>query len=62
TLAGRADRRTRLLAAVLPSSVLLRWRTRAADTSTRLVTANGLVRQRLLRWDPRRLVAGRLAR
>ena len=61
-LAGRADRRTRLLAAVLPPSVLLRWRTRVADTSARLVTATGLVRGRLLRWDPRRLVAGRLAR
>ncbi|MGW9194905.1 transglutaminase family protein [Micromonospora chersina] len=61
-LAARADRRTRLLAAVLPPSVLLRWRTALTDRSTRLVTTTGQVRQRLLRWNPRRLLAGRPAR
>ncbi|MEU1685105.1 DUF3488 and transglutaminase-like domain-containing protein [Micromonospora sp. NPDC005707] len=61
-LAARADRRTRLLAALLPPSVLLRWRTALTDRSTRLVTTTGQVRQRLLRWNPRRLLAGRPAR
>lgn len=61
-LAARADRRTRLLAALLPPSVLLRWRTALTERSTRLVTTTGQVRQRMLRWDPRRLLAGRPAR
>ncbi|WNM37603.1 DUF3488 and transglutaminase-like domain-containing protein [Micromonospora halotolerans] len=61
-LAGQADRRTRLLAALLPPSVLLRWRTALTERSTRLVTTTGQVRQRMLRWDPRRFLAGRPAR
>ncbi|MFG2055812.1 DUF3488 and DUF4129 domain-containing transglutaminase family protein [Micromonospora sp. NPDC048930] len=61
-LAARADRRTRIMAALLPPSVLLRWRTAVADRSTRLVTTGGQVRNRLLRWNPRRLLAGRPAR
>ncbi|RKN50799.1 transglutaminaseTgpA domain-containing protein [Micromonospora endolithica] len=61
-LAAQADRRTRLVAAVLPPSVLLRWKTAAADTSSRLVTGYGHTRHRLTRWSPRRLLAGRLAR
>ncbi|MEH1102057.1 transglutaminase TgpA family protein [Micromonospora sp. CPCC 205561] len=61
-LAARADRRTRLVAAVLPPSVLLRWRTATAEASSRLVTTGGRARQRLLRWNPRRLLAGRMAR
>ncbi|WP_406042623.1 DUF3488 and transglutaminase-like domain-containing protein [Micromonospora sp. NBC_00898] len=61
-LAARADRRTRLLAAMLPPSVLLRWRRAISDASTRLVAAGGQVRQRMVRWSPRRLLAGRLAR
>ncbi|MFC0030470.1 DUF3488 and DUF4129 domain-containing transglutaminase family protein [Micromonospora chaiyaphumensis] len=61
-LAARANRRTRLLAALLPPSVLLRWRTALTERSTRLVTTTGQVRQRLLRWNPRRLLAGRPAR
>ncbi|NES54244.1 transglutaminase domain-containing protein [Micromonospora sp. PPF5-6] len=62
TLAARADRRTRIMATVLPPSVLLRWRTAVADRSTRLVTTTGRLRDRLLRWNPRRLLAGRPAR
>ncbi|MCW3843265.1 DUF3488 and transglutaminase-like domain-containing protein [Micromonospora yasonensis] len=62
TLAARADRRTRIMAALLPPSVLLRWRTAVADRSSRLVTTTGRVRDRLLRWNPRRLLAGRPAR
>ncbi|MFG1777298.1 DUF3488 and DUF4129 domain-containing transglutaminase family protein [Micromonospora sp. NPDC049048] len=61
-LAAQSDRRTRLLAAVLPPSVLLRWRTGTAEASSRLVAAGGRARHRLLRWNPRRLLAGRLAR
>ncbi|MGI5519497.1 transglutaminase TgpA family protein [Micromonospora sp. CA-259024] len=61
-LAARADRRTRLIAAVLPPSVLLRWRTALADTSGRAVALTGRARYRLLRWNPRRLLADRAAR
>ncbi|MEU8390679.1 DUF3488 and transglutaminase-like domain-containing protein [Micromonospora sp. NPDC048843] len=61
-LATRADRRTRLLAAVLPPSVLLRWRTTMADRSGRMVALTGQARYRLLRWNPRRLLADRAAR
>ncbi|MET8321430.1 DUF3488 and transglutaminase-like domain-containing protein [Micromonospora sp. NPDC005189] len=62
TLAARANRRTRLLAAVLPPSVLLRWRTTLADTSGRMAALTGRARYRLLRWNPRRLLADRAAR
>ncbi|MFV2110919.1 DUF3488 and DUF4129 domain-containing transglutaminase family protein [Micromonospora sp. LOL_025] len=61
-LAAQTNRRTRLVAAVLPPSVLLRWRTGTAEASSRLVAAGGRARHRLLRWNPRRLVAGRMAR
>ncbi|MCW3817363.1 DUF3488 and transglutaminase-like domain-containing protein [Micromonospora sp. DR5-3] len=61
-LAARADRRTRIMAALLPPSVLLRWRTTMSERSAQLVTVSGQVRQRLLRWSPRRLLAGRPAR
>ncbi|MFG1917721.1 transglutaminaseTgpA domain-containing protein [Micromonospora sp. NPDC048898] len=61
-LAAQADRRTRLVAAVLPPSVLLRWRTTLADTSGRLAALTGRARYRLLRWNPRRLLADRAAR
>ncbi|WBB80011.1 transglutaminaseTgpA domain-containing protein [Micromonospora sp. WMMD882] len=61
-LGAQADRRTRFVATTLPPSVLLRWRTALTDTSTRLVTATGRLRTRLLRWNPRRLLAGRPAR
>ncbi|MFU8872535.1 transglutaminase TgpA family protein [Micromonospora sp. SL4-19] len=61
-LAARVDRRTRIMAALLPPSVLLRWRIAVAERSARLVATGGEVRQRLLRWNPRRLMAGRPAR
>ncbi|MFD6680432.1 transglutaminase TgpA family protein [Micromonospora parva] len=61
-LATRADRRTRLLATVLPPSVLLRWRTTLADRSSRMVAFTGRARYRLLRWNPRRMLADRAAR
>ncbi|MFG1674873.1 DUF3488 and DUF4129 domain-containing transglutaminase family protein [Micromonospora sp. NPDC049282] len=61
-LVARASRRTRLLAAVLPPSVLIRWRTTLAERSARLVTTSGQARQWMLRWSPRRLLASRPAR
>ncbi|MER5701898.1 transglutaminase domain-containing protein, partial [Micromonospora sp. NPDC002296] len=61
-LAARADRRTRLLAAALPPSVLLPWRTAVSDTSSRMVATAGDARYRLLRWSPRRLLASRTGR
>ncbi|WP_433529194.1 transglutaminase TgpA family protein [Micromonospora sp. CA-263727] len=61
-LAGRADRRTRLVAAVLPPSVLQRWRTAVADGSSRLVASGGQLRYRLLRFSPRRVIANRTGR
>ncbi|WP_326556763.1 transglutaminase TgpA family protein [Micromonospora sp. NBC_01796] len=62
SLSARADRRTRLLAAVLPPSVLLRWRLAIMDGSGRFVTANSQLREGMLRWSPRRLLANRAAR
>lgn len=61
-LTDRADRRTRFVAATLPPSVLLRWRTTVGDTSSRLVAASGRARSRLLRWSPRRLLTTRPTR
>ncbi|MDH6462504.1 transglutaminase-like putative cysteine protease [Micromonospora sp. A200] len=61
-LAARSDRRTRFLATVLPPSVLLRWRLTVADSSSRLVASGGRTRSRLLRWNPRRLLADRATR
>ncbi|MGC4895881.1 transglutaminase TgpA family protein [Micromonospora sp. DT31] len=62
-LSAGADRRTRLRAALLPPSVVLRWRTALAERSAQVVTTSGAARQRMLRWSPRRLLAaGRPAR
>ncbi|WP_229400219.1 transglutaminase family protein [Micromonospora okii] len=58
-LAGRAGRRARVVAAVLPPSVLLHWRTAVTDATSRLVTRAGDARYRLLRWTPRRLLSSR---
>ncbi|MEJ3743719.1 DUF3488 and transglutaminase-like domain-containing protein [Actinomycetes bacterium KLBMP 9797] len=56
-LRAQAGRRTRLAAAVLPPSVLLRWRLAIVDTSIGLMSAGGRIRERLLRFSPRRLLA-----
>ncbi|RKR87204.1 transglutaminase superfamily protein [Micromonospora pisi] len=61
SLAARADRRTRLMATVLPPSVLLQWRLAVMDGSERFVAATGRFRDGLLRWSPRRLLANRTA-
>ncbi|MDG4827093.1 DUF3488 and transglutaminase-like domain-containing protein [Asanoa sp. WMMD1127] len=58
-LAGRATRRTRLVAAVFPPSVLGRWRGALVDASTGVLTAMSRVRERLGRLSPRRLLTNR---
>jgi hypothetical protein len=58
-LARSATRRTRLVARLMPPSVLLRWRLAIADTSVRWVGIFGRGRDILLRWSPRRLLAQR---
>lgn len=58
-LARSANRRTRLMAVLMPPSVLLRWRLALADTSARWVTAFGRLRDVLARWSPRRLLPHR---
>jgi hypothetical protein len=56
-LARSANRRTRLTAAVMPPSVLLRWRLSLSDTSARFVGAASRLRDSLARFNPRRLLA-----
>lgn len=56
-LARSANRRTRLVAAVMPPSVLLRWRLGLADLSARFAGAAGRLRESLSRFSPRRLLA-----
>jgi transglutaminase-like putative cysteine protease len=62
SMARSSGRKVRLMAAVLPPSVLLRWRLAIMDGSGRLVAAFGRGRDALLRWSPRRLIAGRAGR
>jgi transglutaminase-like putative cysteine protease len=59
SLSEKATRRTRVLAVVLPPSVLARWRTAVVDVTTSVVATTGTVRDRLLRWSPRRLLTNR---
>ncbi|HEX5541601.1 MAG TPA: DUF3488 and transglutaminase-like domain-containing protein [Micromonospora sp.] len=61
-LIGAADRRTRMMAVLLPPSVLLRWRRQGGQAATRLLAGIGRVGDSLLRWSPRRLLTGRSAR
>ncbi|MFF5082749.1 DUF3488 and DUF4129 domain-containing transglutaminase family protein [Actinoplanes sp. NPDC000266] len=58
-LSRSATRRTRLTAALLPPSVLMRWRLGLADTSAKLVGAGSRARDVLSRFSPRRLLANR---
>lgn len=55
-IAAGASRRTRLVAAALPPSVLFRWRLAVLETSTDLVGRAGRLRDRLDRWNPVRLL------
>ncbi|HWG97879.1 MAG TPA: DUF3488 and transglutaminase-like domain-containing protein [Pilimelia sp.] len=61
-LAGAATRRVRIVAALLPPSVLARWRASLVDAGTRTVLTLGRWRERMLRLSPRRLLTGRAAR
>ncbi|HEX6968518.1 MAG TPA: DUF3488 and transglutaminase-like domain-containing protein [Micromonosporaceae bacterium] len=56
-IAAGTDRRTRVMAALLPPSVLLRWRSRVMDTVTAAVALTGRIREVLARLSPRRLLA-----
>jgi transglutaminase-like putative cysteine protease len=58
-IASQAGRRTRLTAAILPPSVLLRWRLAIVEGSIRTVSAAGRVRELFARWSPRRLLPNR---
>jgi transglutaminase-like putative cysteine protease len=58
-LAHSANRRTRLVAAVFPPSVLLRWRLAMAEASTRTMGTASRLRDAASRFSPRRLIASR---
>jgi len=58
-LAGRATRRTRLVAALFPPSVLARWRAAVVDGSTAVFTAVSRAREQVGRLSPRRLLTNR---
>jgi hypothetical protein len=59
-LARAATRRTRIMAVLLPPSVILRWRLAMADMSARWVGFGGRMREATARWSPRRLLTGRV--
>jgi transglutaminase-like putative cysteine protease len=58
-LSRTATRRTRLVAVLMPPSVVLRWRLGLADSSARWVGTFGRMRDVLARWSPRRLLTSR---
>ncbi|OJF09940.1 transglutaminase TgpA family protein [Couchioplanes caeruleus] len=58
-LAATATRPTRLRAVLLPPSVILRWRMGLAEQSTRWLSSFSRARDVLVRFSPRRLLAGR---
>lgn len=59
-LAAATHWRRRATAALLPPSVLQRWRSAIVETAMGAVTAAAWTRERLLRWNPRRLLAARV--
>ncbi|MFC6020402.1 DUF3488 and DUF4129 domain-containing transglutaminase family protein [Plantactinospora solaniradicis] len=61
-LSAGADRRTRIMAATLPPSVLFRWRSAIMDLSAGFVGQTGRLRDYMLRWSPRRILASRPSR
>jgi transglutaminase-like putative cysteine protease len=58
-LAAESTRRQRAIAALLPPSILQRWQLALIEAGTTVVTTSGQVRDQLLRWSPRRLLAAR---
>jgi transglutaminase-like putative cysteine protease len=58
-LARSATRRTRVVAVLLPPSVMLRWRLALADASANWVGWFGRMREITARWSPRRLLTSR---
>jgi transglutaminase-like putative cysteine protease len=58
-LARTANRRTRIIAVLMPPSVVLRWRLAMADMSANWVGVLGRFREASSRWSPRRLLANR---
>jgi transglutaminase-like putative cysteine protease len=58
-LAHTVDRRTRIIAVLMPPSVMLRWRLALADASANWVGAFGRAREWTARFSPRRLLTGR---
>jgi transglutaminase-like putative cysteine protease len=59
-LARTAKRRTRLVAVLMPPSVLLRWRLGLVEVSARWVNRLSRIRDLVVRWSPRRLLADRV--
>jgi hypothetical protein len=59
-LARSSGRRTRLVAVLMPPSVILRWRLGLVETSARWVATLSRVRDVAVRWSPRRLLADRV--
>jgi transglutaminase-like putative cysteine protease len=59
-LAQTAGRRTRLVAVLMPPSVILRWRLGLVETSARWMARMSRVRDVAVRWSPRRLLADRV--
>ncbi|GID93623.1 transglutaminase [Amorphoplanes digitatis] len=59
SLARTATKRTRIVALLLPPSVMLRWRMGLGDMSARWVGLFSTGRDWLIRFSPRRLLAGR---
>ncbi|MFG1608184.1 DUF3488 and DUF4129 domain-containing transglutaminase family protein [Actinoplanes sp. NPDC049265] len=58
-LSRTATRRTRLVAALLPPSVMLRWRLALGDASAGTVGFFSRIRESLVRFSPRRLLTSR---
>ena len=58
-LAHTVTRRTRIMAVLMPPSVVQRWRLGVADASGNWVTALGRARERMSRFSPRRLLTSR---
>lgn len=58
-LAAEMTWRRRAVAALLPPSILQRWQDALVEATTWTLTTAGRVRDELVRWSPRRLLAAR---